>query len=110
MSELTWQERIDNYRTVMAAEAYMAGTNVPQDDFQPDLTIEGRWVFGMWLLGQSWTVPSGYYGGYPGNFLRRVAALFPDKRRALHLFSGKVDLSQLPGDTVARRSVVEGRP
>ena len=31
---------------------------------------------------------------------RRVAALFPDKWRVLHLFSGKVDLVALPGDTV----------
>ncbi|MGH7071275.1 MAG: hypothetical protein ACREFO_14855, partial [Acetobacteraceae bacterium] len=27
-------------------------------------------------------------------------ALFPEKRRILHLFSGKVDLDTLPGDTV----------
>jgi 16S rRNA G966 N2-methylase RsmD len=29
-----------------------------------------------------------------------VRALFPDKRNVLHLFSGKVDLAALPGDTV----------
>jgi len=33
-------------------------------------------------------------------YLKRVRALFPDKRCGLHLFSGKVDLSVLPGDTV----------
>jgi len=32
--------------------------------------------------------------------LRRVRALFRDKQRVLHLFSGKVDLTALPGDTV----------
>jgi hypothetical protein len=32
--------------------------------------------------------------------LRRIRALFPDKKRVLHLFSGKVDLAALPGDTV----------
>jgi 16S rRNA G966 N2-methylase RsmD len=29
-----------------------------------------------------------------------VKALFPDKHRVLHLFSGKVELDVLPGDTV----------
>lgn len=101
---MQWKERIENYRRVMADEAYMAETNVPQGDYEPDLVMQGRWVFGIWLLGQSWKVPSGYYGGYPGNFLKRIAALFPDKRRVLHLFAGKVDLSQLPGDTVDVRT------
>jgi hypothetical protein len=45
-------------------------------------------------------VKSAYYGGYPAGYLRRIRALFPDKRRVLHLFSGKVDLAALPGDTV----------
>lgn len=45
-------------------------------------------------------VKSGYYGGYPAGFLKRVAALFPDRKRVLHVFSGKVDLATLPGDTV----------
>ena len=33
-------------------------------------------------------------------YLRRIRALFPDKRRVLHLFSGRVDLKALAGDTV----------
>jgi hypothetical protein len=33
-------------------------------------------------------------------YLRRVKALFPEKKRILHLFSGRVDLSVMPGDTV----------
>ena len=51
-------------------------------------------------MGQNYTVQTGYYGGYPAGYLRRVKALFPDKERVLHLFSGRVDLSVLPGDTV----------
>ena len=31
---------------------------------------------------------------------RRIRALFPDKKRVLHLFSGRVDLEAFPGDTV----------
>jgi hypothetical protein len=38
--------------------------------------------------------------GTPAGYLRRLRALFPDKQRPLHLFSGKVDLVALPGDTV----------
>src|ERR1039458_9326846 len=51
-------------------------------------------------MGNDYRVQTGYYGGYPAGYLRRVRALFPDKRRVLHLFSGKVDLATLPGDTV----------
>jgi hypothetical protein len=91
----------------MGNDPYIASTDVPQGDLEPDLAIVGRWLFGMWLLGQSWKVPSGLYGGFPGNFLRRIAALFPDKRRVLHLFSGKVNLSELPGDTVDCRAELE---
>jgi hypothetical protein len=45
-------------------------------------------------------VKSEYYGGYPAGYLRRVRALFPEKRKVLHIFSGKVDTDALPGDTV----------
>ena len=101
---MQWEERLDNYRRAMMSEPYMANTDVPQGDLDPDLTIQGRWLFGMWLLGQNWKVPSGYYGGYPGNYLKRIAALFLDKQHVLHLFAGKADLSQLPGDTVDIRA------
>ena len=40
------------------------------------------------------------YGGYPAGYLRRIKALFPEKKRILHLFSGQVDLAVMPGDTV----------
>jgi len=60
---------------------------------------DGR-VFGVWVMGNNYTVTSNYYGGYPHGYLKRVKALFPDKERVLHLFSGKVDLSIIPGDTV----------
>lgn len=51
-------------------------------------------------MGNDYRVRSAYYGGYPAGYLRRIKALFPDKRRVLHLFSGRVDLAALPGDTV----------
>jgi hypothetical protein len=38
--------------------------------------------------------------GYPATYLRRVRALFRDKQRCLHVFSGMVNLDEFPGDTV----------
>jgi 16S rRNA G966 N2-methylase RsmD len=39
--------------------------------------------------------------------LRRIKALFPDKQQVLHLFSGRVDLAELPGTTVDCNPEVE---
>lgn len=84
---LTWEERIDNY----AFE-----TKYPKSLF---IAEDGR-VVGTWIMGQSYKVASGYYGGYPHGYLPRIRALFRDKRQTLHLFSGKVDQDVFPGDTV----------
>lgn len=83
----TWDLRIDNYTRA---------TGFPRSLFVSD---DGR-VVGTWIMGNDYRVRSGYYGGYPAGYLRRVRALFPEKRRVLHVFSGRVDLSALPGDTV----------
>jgi len=84
---LTWQQRIDHYGQSTKFPVCMA---VGED---------GR-VFGIWNMGHDYRVRSGYYGGYPAGYLRRIRALFPEKRRVLHVFSGKVDLAACPGDTV----------
>jgi hypothetical protein len=84
---MNWQERIDNYCRV---------TKFPKSLF---VSEDGRAV-GIWIMGNDYRVKSGYYGGYPAGYLRRIAALFPDKKNVLHVFSGKVDTSAMPGDTV----------
>lgn len=61
---------------------------------------EDNRLSGTWIMGQNYQVKSGYYGGYPTGYLKRIKALFPDKENVLHLFSGKVDLNIIPGDTV----------
>lgn len=76
--------------------AYRAAIDLPASLALGD---DGR-LFGVWVMGNNYRVASGYYGGYPHGFLQRLKALFPDKRRVLHLFSGRVDLAALPGDTV----------
>lgn len=83
----SWPCRID---------AYVKTTGFPRSLFVAE---DGR-VVGTWIMGNDYRVKSEYYGGYPAGYLRRIRSLFPDKRRVLHLFSGKVDLAALPGDTV----------
>jgi hypothetical protein len=84
---MDWTDRI---------AAYVARTGFPESLF---VGADGR-VVGTWIMGNDYRVRSAYYGGYPAGYLRRIGALFPDKRRVLHLFSGRVDLDALPGDTV----------
>lgn len=84
---MNWQSRINNY---------VRETSFPRSLF---IAEDGR-VVGTLIMGNDYRVKTGYYGGYPAGYLRRIRSLFPDKQRALHLFSGKVDLAALPGDTV----------
>lgn len=84
---MTWPERIANYHTE---------TGFPQSLF---VAGDGRCA-GTWIMGNDYTVKSGYYGGYPASYLKRIKALFPDKQRVLHLFSGCVNRTLMPGDTV----------
>lgn len=57
-------------------------------------------VVGTWIMGNDYRVKSTYYGGYPAGYLKRIKALFPDKRAPLHLFCGKVDTETFPGKRV----------
>ncbi len=84
---MNWEDRIANY---------VAVTGFPRSLFVAE---DGR-VVGTWVMGNDYRVKSGYYGGYPAGYLKRVKALFPEKRSPLHVFSGKIDLSVFPGDTV----------
>jgi len=81
------QDRIDNYCEV---------TKFPKSLF---ISEDGR-IVGTWIMGNAYGVKSGYYGGYPHGYLKRIKSLFPEKKNALHLFSGRVDQSAWPGDTV----------
>ncbi|MBV9247935.1 MAG: hypothetical protein JO227_01635 [Acetobacteraceae bacterium] len=82
-----WQDRIHNY---------VRETGFPECLF---VGADGR-VVGTWIMGNDYRVRSEYYGGYPAGYLRRIRSLFPEKKRVLHLFSGKVDIAAFPGDTV----------
>jgi hypothetical protein len=84
---MQWEDRIANYCRV---------TGFPRSLF---VSEDGR-IVGTWIMGNDYRVKSGYYGGYPAGYLKRIAALFPDRKKVLHVFSGKVDLEAMPGDTV----------
>jgi hypothetical protein len=85
VSGMAWSERIENYRRLIGV---------------PYVGHENGWTYGTWFIGNSYQKKNDYYGGFQGNFLKRIAALFPDRRKALHLFAGKVDVAAFPGDTV----------
>ena len=84
---MNWQQRIDSYHQI---------TGFPQALF---IGGDGRCV-GTWIMGNDYRVKSSYFGGYPAGYLKRIKALFPDKQRVLHLFSGMVDKTIIPGVTV----------
>lgn len=84
---MSWDERINNYVKV---------TGYPRSLF----VGEDERVVGTWIMGNNYRVKSTYYGGYPAGYLKRIKALFPDKKNILHLFSGKVDTEMFPGKTV----------
>jgi hypothetical protein len=84
---MNWLDRIDNY---------VRETGFPRSLF----VAADKRVVGTWIMDNDYRVRSSYYGGYPAGYLKRVRALFPEKRCTLHLFSGKVDLTAFPGDTV----------
>jgi SAM-dependent methyltransferase len=61
----------------------------------PPLQVTGRWIHGVWIIGNNYRSRSGYYGEYPATYLRRVGSMFPDSSATLHVFSGSV--APLPG-------------
>lgn len=63
------------------------------------LSGEDSQIIGMWRFGNTYRSDSDQYGSYPTGYLARIKALFPEKHAVLHLFSGKVNLQAMPGDT-----------
>ena len=52
--------------------------------------ITGRFISGVWLMGNNYKNKTTLYGAYPPQYLPRITQLFPDKERVLHLFSGSL--------------------
>lgn len=47
-------------------------------------------LYATWVTGQNYRATSTLYGAYPPGVLDRLAALFPDRTRVLHAFSGSL--------------------
>jgi hypothetical protein len=54
-------------------------------------------IVGCIYIGNNYAKANDYYGGYQGNYLKRIAALFPDKKSIAHLYAGQADITELPG-------------
>ena len=55
------------------------------------MTVHDKgWIYGVWYCGTAWTKAK-LHGQYPGNFLKRARALFPETDRILHCPSGTID-------------------
>jgi len=54
-------------------------------------------ICGVIYIGNNYAKANDYYGGYQGNYLERIKALFPDKTNIAHLYAGQADISVLPG-------------
>jgi hypothetical protein len=48
-------------------------------------------VYGQYFIGNYYKRKNGYYGEYPPGYLKRIRALFPNRKPALHLFGGTVE-------------------
>lgn len=93
MSALTLRDRVEYYK---AAFPKWPGSwpVIDTSGVRPS-------IYAAWCLGQDYRNKSTYYGAYPGNFLDRLAALYPDQTlrhadhpnassRVLHAFSGSL--------------------
>jgi hypothetical protein len=79
---MTLIERVNNYNL-----------NKPWQLFNDD---SGR-IVGTIYIGNNYSRANNYYGGYQGNYLKRIRALFPDKINIAHLYAGQADIKDLPG-------------
>lgn len=70
------------------ADAYLRA--FPQCADSVWIAGDGRWLYGVWQIGNDYRNASRYYGAFPHGFQRRVDALFPEMacKPVLQAFSG----------------------
>lgn len=51
-------------------------------------------VYGWFFIGNYYKRENPYYGAYPPSYLKRIRALFPNRKPLLHLFGGMVTPSE----------------
>ena len=52
----------------------------------------GKYINGIWNLGNDYSNDTKFYGQYPRSYLPRITTLFPDCQDILHLFSGAIPI------------------
>jgi len=63
----------------------------------PKLVVDKGWLYGVWMMGNTYKSGSYYYGAYPYGYLKRMYTLFPDCKKILHLFSGMLTSEEARG-------------
>lgn len=61
-----------------------------EEQFGPGLQIVNGRLEGLWLLGNNYGNQSEYYGAFPGNWIKRIHAMFSNPGLLLHLFAGSL--------------------
>jgi hypothetical protein len=68
----------------------------------------GRFISGVWLMGNNYKNKSRLYGAYPPQYMPRIRQLFPDKFKTLHLFSGSLPVGEYCRFDIAQDAEVVG--
>jgi hypothetical protein len=66
--------------------------------FPPALIAFNGRIYGVWVIGNNYKNKTEFYGQFPPSVLDRILALFPERRRILHLFAGTIQAS--PPDVI----------
>jgi|TARA_E500000318_G_scaffold87026_2_gene83859 hypothetical protein len=82
-STMNNKERVENYNN------WLGTTGLFLD--------ESNRIHGTVYLGNNYAKQNDYYGGYQGNYLKRIRNIFPDKQNILHLYAGQAVVDDLQG-------------
>ena len=77
------KERVENYNKWLGTTGLF-------------LDVSNR-IHGTVYLGNNYSKQNDYYGGYQGNYLKRIRNIFPDKQNILHLYAGQAVVDDLYG-------------
>lgn len=86
--DLSWRDRINSYVRETGRERSLF------------IADDGR-VVGTWIIGEDPNARSPFHGGHPAGCRRRIAALFPECKRVLNVFSGQVGVVATDSDAVS---------
>ncbi len=85
----------------------MIGQRYPDSQLQ---VITGRFISGVWMMGNNYRSKSKLYGAYPPAYMPRMETLFLDKMngRVLHVFSGSLPPGQYTRVDINQEAEING--